>query len=359
MSLRPPSRVKFALPVLALTALVCMPLALGELPSRVRAQGGASLALDADASNGSGACSPIDSNVEVEQGDEILVAICLTNAGEVPLAGYQFGITYDDRVIAAPEVSDDGAGLDDNPDANAGSTTFSSPALGDGWDCSAGVGAYPEGDDDGEQNGTGLAFSGGCASVPPGGKSFTQGPLAVIRFNAQGGGETRLTPTNVQITDDSLFEVGSCAPGIDAPMDCEGATITVSGAPVPGVTPGAVITPGTPSIGGTAVPGEQETAVAEDTAVALGTASAGGSTDTRTPAASGTVGAATPRGEDDGSSTPSRPGTPGTGTTGPDSGDSDGDNGGGATMWIVIGALAAAVTVAGGGAAYWYRMRQR
>jgi hypothetical protein len=327
-----------------------------------RAQSGASLALDADASNGSGACSPVDSSADYAEGEEFQVAVCLTNSGEVPLAAFQFRVTYDDRIVIAPEVADGGEGLDDNPDANAGATTFSSPDLGGGWDCSGGVGAYPEGDDDGERNGIGVAWSGGCGSIAPGGKSFTQGPLVVIRFRAEGGGETRLTPTQVSVTADDLTEVGSCDPGIDAPMDCEGATITVTGAPVPGVTPGAIITPGTPSIGGTPVPGAQESAVAEETAVALGTPIAGftpgaaGSPGPGTAGAAGTGGTGTPQNYSD-TRTPSRTRTPATGITTDATGDDDDDGGSNTAMWAIIAGVAVAA-VAGGGAAYWYRFRR-
>jgi hypothetical protein len=356
MNLRPQLHVKLALPFIALAALlIALPAAL----SGAHAQGGASLSLDADASNGSGPCSPVDENAQVAEGAEIRVAVCLTNSGEVPLAAYQFRVTYDDRIIRAPEVADAGEGLDDNPDANAGSTTFSSPDLGQGWDCSGSVGAYPEGDDDNEQNGTGVVFSGGCASVAPGGKSFTQGPLAVIRFVAQGGGETRLTPIAASVTSDDLNSVGSCEPVGDIAMDCMGATIVVSGAPVPGVTPGAVITPGTPSIGGTPVPGAQETAIAEETAAAgtpgaVNTVGAGGT------ASAGTPDDGTPGADGNDTRTPSRTGTPGTGTTDPSGNDDDDDSdgGGGAGMWIIVGLVVAALAIAGGGV-YWVRLRGR
>jgi hypothetical protein len=350
MNLRPQLHVKLALPFIALAALlIALPAAL----SGAHAQGGASLSLDADASNGSGPCSPVDENAQVAEGAEIRVAVCLTNSGEVPLAAFQFRVTYDDRIILAPEVADTGTGLDDNPDANAGVTTFSSPSLTGGWDCTGSVGAYPEGDDDAARNGTGVAYSGGCANVPGGG-SFTQGPLAVIRFHAEGGGETRLTLTSVAVTDDALEEVGTCEPSVGVAIDCTGATISVSGAPVPGVTPGAVITPGTPTVGGTPLPGEQETAVAQETASAGGTPGSGS-----TPGSVGTPGADETPGETPPADrrTPSRTTTPRTGTASQDEGDGDGDDGG-AGIWIVIGAVAAAAIV-GSGAVYWFRFRHR
>jgi pilus assembly protein FimV len=354
MTLHLPSRVKLASHAAALIVVLLMSLVYSSGAREVRAQSGVSVALDADASNGSGACSPVDDSADVAEGGEIRVAVCLTNSGSVPVAAFGFRVTYDDRIILAPEVVDSGAALDDNPDANAGATTFSSPSLTGAWDCTGSVGAYPEGDDDGERNGTGVAYSGGCANVPGGG-SFTQGPLSVIRFIAQGGGEARLTLTTVAITADDLTEIGSCAPVVDVAIDCEGATINVSGAPVPGVTPGEVITPGTQTVGGTPVPGASETAVALETAAA-GTPGAGG-----TPGSAGTAGADDTPDEDEtptsGTRTPSRTGTPGTGTASPDDGDDDDD--GGAGIWIIVGALVVAVAVAGGGAAYWFRFRSR
>src|SRR5262245_59304222 len=144
MNLRP--HVKLIVGVTALAAVAALAsFAHQHDTSPANAQGGATLALDADASNGSGACSPVDDRAEVAQGEEFQVAVCLTSSGETPLAAFKFKVTYDDRLIIAPEVADTGEGLDDNPDANAGSSTFSSPTLGGGWDCSGGVGAYPEG----------------------------------------------------------------------------------------------------------------------------------------------------------------------------------------------------------------------
>jgi hypothetical protein len=320
-------------------------------------QSDASLALDANAGNGSGACSPVDGSASFVEGDEFQVAVCLSNPGDVPLAAYQFRVTYDDRLIIAPEVADSGSGLDDNPDANAGSTTFSSPDLGGGWDCTGGVEAFPEGDDDSTPgNGTGVAYSGGCASVA-GPNQLTQGPLSVIRFRALGGGEARLTLTAVSITDDDLNEVGSCAPAVDRQMACDGATITIEGAPVPDVTPGAVITPGTPSVGTplSETPGVVDTAAAE-TSIAEGTPPPGS-----TPSAGGTAltgdDAETATAVTSRTQAALRTRTPSAGTIDEDDGDDDG--GGGATTWIIIGVVAAIVLTGGAGAAaYWYRFRR-
>jgi hypothetical protein len=191
--------------------------------------------------------------------------------------------------------------------------------------------------------------------------------LALIRFRAEGGGETRLTLTNASATDDNLAEVGSCAPVVDIEMDCEGATITVSGAPVPGVTPGAVITPGTPSPGGgTVVPADDPTAIAAETAVAVETSAAvqtavaqGTPVEAITEAAGGGASGTVTPNDPDGSRTPSPTRTSATGVTTQDDGNNDEDDGNGATTWIIVGAVAALVVAAGGGAAYWYRYRNR
>jgi hypothetical protein len=344
---------------MAVLVIVC---AWSPVETGAQSQSGASLALDANASNGSGACSPIDTNAEFTEGDDFTVAVCLESSGDVPVAAFGFYVTYDDRVVRAPEVADNGDGLDDNPDVNTGSSTFSSSTLGGGWDCTGSVGAYPEGDDDGEPgNGVGAAYSGGCSSAA-GPNTLTEGPLAVIRFNAVGGGEARLTLTKVSITGDDLLEIGSCEPPVDLQMDCEGATINVSGALVPGVTPGAVITPGTPSVGNT--PGMGSTPASEGT-TSPGQNGASGTPGPGTPASDGTAQAAATAGtsvagDDDETRTPSRAATPRSGTVSGASGSGDDDDdGGGATAWIIVGAVAAAVAAAGGGAAYWFRFRTR
>jgi hypothetical protein len=212
------------------------------------------LALDTDITNGAGPCTQIDDEAAISAGDSLQVGVCLINPGAIePIAAFNYRIAYDDRIVVAPEMADAGTGLDDNPDANAGSTTFTSAthpvALGGGWDCSAGVGAYPKGDTDGvPQDGDGTVFSGGCGSAP-GPNTLIRGPLGVITFNALASGSTPLKLFRAAVTNDSLSELGSCDPVLDVPMLCLGATIVVTGdvptstLPPPTSTPTATSTP--------------------------------------------------------------------------------------------------------------------
>lgn len=193
------------------------------------------LALDTNIANGSGPCTQIDDVSSVPVGSQVQVAVCLLNPNTtVALAAFHYRIRYDDRVVVAPEVPNSGSGLDDNPDANEGATTFTSPiyptSLGPIWDCHADVGAYPVANTDGTpQDGIGIAFSGGCSSVPFASSTLFQGPLGVITFNATGLGTASLDLLQVELTDDNLFQLGSCAPVTDNPGTCLGATIVVTG----------------------------------------------------------------------------------------------------------------------------------
>jgi hypothetical protein len=196
------------------------------------------LALDADITNGSGPCTQIDDVASMAVGDTRQVGVCLLNpGGTVGIAAFGFRIAYNDRIVVAPEVTNVGTGLDDNPDANAGATTFTSPPypnpLGGGWDCSASIGVYPVGDTDGTpQDGDGTAYSGGCSS-PPGPNTLVQGPLAVVTFNALSPGTSALTLFQATVTNDLPAEIGSCNPLVEIPMTCPDATIIVSGDPLP------------------------------------------------------------------------------------------------------------------------------
>jgi hypothetical protein len=202
------------------------------------------LAFDVDITNGSGPCTQLDDAASLSVGESRQVGVCLLNPdGAVPIAAYNYRVVYDDRIVVAPEVANTAEGLDDNPDANAGRTTFTSPAypvaLGGGWDCHGGVGAYPVGDTDGvPQDGDGTAYSGGCGSAL-GPNTLIEGPLGVITFYALTPGTTSLNFTRASITQDNLVELGSCAPAVDHPMLCLDATIVITEAnPTPTIPAG-------------------------------------------------------------------------------------------------------------------------
>ena len=171
----------------------------------------------------------IDAAATVTIGQSLNVGVCLTNTTGIPVSAFQYNISYDDRIVRAGELPDMSTGLDDNPDANAGSTTFTSgtytSALGTGWNCSDFV--APVGDADGVVlNGAGMAYSGSCASYS-GPNTLISGPLGVVSFSAVGPGVATLSVEAAAVTDDNLVQIGSCNPTDIAVMGCTGGTITV------------------------------------------------------------------------------------------------------------------------------------
>jgi hypothetical protein len=190
------------------------------------------ISIDTDITDG--ACVDIDSTRNVAVGEFFQVAVCLVSSpSSVEVAGYNFNVLYDDTIIDADGGSNVAPALDTNPDANTGSTTFTSATyanhLGGGWDCTGGVGAGPNSDIDGiEGNGEGNAFSGGCGSVQ-GPVTMFVGPLAVISFTAISSGSSTLTLENVGVLDNNLEWIGTCNPVVDeVPATCNDGSITTS-----------------------------------------------------------------------------------------------------------------------------------
>jgi hypothetical protein len=195
-----------------------------------------SLALDMDITNGSGVCDPIDSSTNVDVGPAaVRVGVCFVNPlGTLPVSAFKYNVTYDDSMIVAPEVADVSPALEDNPDANAGVTTFTSPKysshLGDGWQCDDG-GAFPKGDNNASTGAAaGNAFSGSCISIS-GPYTLTSGPLGVITFDAVGSGTSTVSFGGSSVHADDLSEIGSCNQPGNRPMPCVGGSVTVGGCP--------------------------------------------------------------------------------------------------------------------------------
>jgi len=164
---------------------------LGGQADRAAAQYGPVVSLDMDTTDG-GPCADIDASASHEIGESYDVAICVEGLYEGnPIGGLIFDILYDDTLNRAPEMADVGAALDDNPDANAGTTTWGDglgPEGGEyGWDCSNWGIAYPEGDKNPASGpGNGDAFIACRSIVGPWtlGDDETSGVLALIRFEA-------------------------------------------------------------------------------------------------------------------------------------------------------------------------------
>jgi hypothetical protein len=167
-------------------------------------------------------CKDIDATNSVDVGDEHEVAICTVNepekgAGGIDdVIGFEFVLNYDvdlnecaaqktpprQRMNCADDLS--GKCKDDNPDINTGSYLGSgvptTPNLGDGWDCSGGVGAQPE---CGTVPGVAKAIC-GSATGPYYSGGLSPFPLAVVMFKAKAAGtDTMVTQDNVWAGNDT------------------------------------------------------------------------------------------------------------------------------------------------------------
>jgi hypothetical protein len=198
----------------------------GSLPFTVTVAPPPMVAIDMNIANGTGPCTVLDSAATLAQGANLTVAICQLAFTGSP-AAFNYQIAYDDTKVSVPEVADAGTGLDDNPDANAGVTTFG-PNLGTGWDCSGGGLAYPTGDiEPATGPGNGKAFSGSCGS--PGGPYTLGGSgiLGLMTVHGDAIGTTPLTLKSVKIFGEDGAETGSCSPAFAAPATCVSGTLTV------------------------------------------------------------------------------------------------------------------------------------
>jgi len=227
--------------LLAVVVVIAAAAAVGARPGgnlrRAAAAPDIVVSLDMDTTDG-GPCTHIDSSTSHNVGDSYSVAICVQGLYlGLPIGQLSLDVLYDDTLNRAPEITDAGPGLDDNPDANAGLTTWGE-GLGDGWDCSNGGGDYPEGDKNPATGpGQGQAHI-ACWSL---GGSFTlgddetSGVIAVINFTAIAGGATdTLTIANGFLADADQNEMGTCNTEY---MTCNGGTDTKFGTPPPTLTP--------------------------------------------------------------------------------------------------------------------------
>jgi hypothetical protein len=197
---------------------------------------GLRLAIDADATNGT--CTTIDSATTVIVGQSYQVAVCVENLPQ-EVDAIDLDIYYDDTLHHVPDLPNEVPALDDNPDANAGETTFSSPDLGSGWDCS-GFGRYFPVGDQNPASGPGKGdafitcdhFTGGTHYLA--GKSL---PLAVIEVEALNAGVDSFVFGDLVrlVWEGRTF--GLCDPESPWSMPCDGATITILPAPTATATP--------------------------------------------------------------------------------------------------------------------------
>ncbi len=229
-----------------LIAIVCLAVTAVLLSNSARgishAQAGPSLQLDMDPTNGSGPCNPIDATRTTSEGQTYQVAVCLVNAPAAP-AAFEFDLLYDDTLNTCVPGLAGTVGLDSNPDANTGATTFSTPDLGSGFDCSSMGIVFPTCDMDPESGpGHGDAYIGCFQAVGMPTLPIGQGvaePLAEVTFRAIAGGVDNLTIVRGDASDADTNELLSCA---DVPGSCLGGTdvkagITLTPTPTRTVTP--------------------------------------------------------------------------------------------------------------------------
>jgi len=296
--------------------------------------------------DGTGWCNPVDATASrAADNTEYQVAICLTDS-PAPPAGFQFEVVYDPALNTCTNVTTiPGDSLDDNPDANAGTTTFSTPDLGTGWDCSDYDLSEPLCDLGGSM---GTAYmscmsAAGTLTLPFG--SGVSAPLAVLNLKAANVGVDNLALQNAAVFDASVTQILACTTPSSA---CVGATVNVNindWTPTPGGvpptgTPGAGVTPGA---GATPAPSGPEATAA---AVAQGTPL---SALTPPPAGTTTPGAKkTPSGS---------PTAQPSATPGEEKGEGEGGGANAAVIAVIV--IGAVVVVGGAGWFAWRRLRLR
>jgi hypothetical protein len=126
---------RFVLPAVALLAIAAGALT-GAITSGGMASAGSGpfLAIDADPTNGSRPCSPVDATrTGAPTAGSYDIAVCLVNGAGSPDA-FEFRVIWSGGVATAPEVADAGDALADNPDFNEGAAPN---GFGTNWSCNS------------------------------------------------------------------------------------------------------------------------------------------------------------------------------------------------------------------------------
>jgi hypothetical protein len=214
---------------IALITVVIVPRLVGGV-GRVGAQDEPALEIDmVQSTDGTWCSDSIEDTNTVNVGDNYQVAVCVSNVETVP-ASFQFDVLYNDElntcvVSSAPCTAGDC--LDNNPDANAGTSTSSTPSFGDdpsSVDCNVG-GSAPASCDTNATVGAGDAFlkcinSGATNRTLPYGDGVSA-PIAVITFQAAAVGTDTLSfSTTSKVVDPGFDNIVWCAPGDDAVGAC-------------------------------------------------------------------------------------------------------------------------------------------
>ena len=178
------------------------------------------LSIDADITNGTRPCSPVDSTATVSTGTQHQVGLCVENQPAAPDA-FDLTVLYDAGLNSALEVADVGLALDDNPDANDGGG--GATQLGTGWSCTGFGFAFPTGDG---PAGGGDARIVCNADIFSPSRTLTASPglLATITFDVIGVGVDTIRFANLSsVAGSPPFFQAVC--GME-PTTCLSATIT-------------------------------------------------------------------------------------------------------------------------------------
>ena len=181
------------------------------------------LEIDADATNGSGPCNPVDDTADV--GGVYQVAVCLTSSSRA-VAWFDVIVQFDNDLNSCSNTGQTGRALNANPDF---------VGQGTGFDCSLSGLKFPYCDINNNENPpvtTSEAFI-TCGTVWNPGTLTGPEPIAIITLTAEADGVDDLTFGSASLWDFDSNEILTC------PSDrCYGATVNVHGwTPTPTSTP--------------------------------------------------------------------------------------------------------------------------
>ncbi len=333
------------------------------LPSRVftspaKAQGVSPyIQLDMNPTNGSGPCNPVDDTVTVTQGNDYDVAICLTDSDSPPNA-FEVHIDNNDGIDhCIPVDCGDSFCLDGNPDTNAGSTTFSSPDLGAGWDCNVAAVLPATCSDNANEISLTCIDANNRGTLPFG--AGVSVPVGMIHFMAASQGTDQL---KIRLSTAARYDGTDMFTCDQDSNPCKGGTVVVSApgpaspTPQPTGAPGVTVSPPAPADATAAAAAiaaaATTTSAAAATAIAQGTPAASINA-TSTAASAATKAAATSVAT---SKATAQATAQATATVKP-SGTSQNASGGssGTNVGLIVGIIVVVLIVVGGGGWFGYR----
>ena len=178
---------------LALPAVAVLAIAAGTLTGALTAtrtafadtQGTPHLHIDADPTNGTRPCDPIDaSRTGAPTSGTYQVAVCLVESAGSP-DSFEAIVNWSGGVATAPEVANTGDGLADNPDFNDGA---SPNGFGTNWSCTSFGLAYPVADNPITSGVTDARIVCNEKSFAAGTMTAEPGLLALLTMTASGTG---------------------------------------------------------------------------------------------------------------------------------------------------------------------------